>query len=729
MKTQTLRSIGIAALVLALSSTLATEAFAGGPWQVLVNNGQVVPGDTREFNSYSQPSLSQDGYVVFRARSRAGSGGEPAHGIFAIDTSLSAPVSLVFDRTILVPGPNNLGTQFIEPPAFPRIDMHSHTMASRGDHQPAWEYLLPGGTETRAGTTGIYTNPYGSLIAGASNLGAVPDFPFYSVPGLAGVKFDVFPGAPAVTDGSTIAFKGNYTVPDPVNPGETITKTGVYYRDLLESPTGGTAPVVLIANSDMLIPGSSTLFGSTAPPSAAGRLAVFVGLDIEEAPTLGGIYLALLQGSSPPLTPLVQIGGQVPGEAQGVGFALLGEGLSFDGRFLGFWAAWGAETRQITLQCPTDGNPDLIAYCNQTYPAGYTTTVPVRQGMFVHDVLTGITTAVAKAPNNFDDFLYWNFSGDVPGSKEEGEPARWRSAAFVAVSGAADENPTDGKFTAIFKATSGVASEPAAPITGLYLRKAPGDFPFGIMVQTGMDGTLIDPQAIDPDTQMPLPVTAVGIEREGLRGTRLALTVSMGSEEAGWAGIYMTTPPTLVQPLQPAAVVSRKMHGGAGEFDIPLPLSGPPGIDCRRGSGLGNNSHQLVATFSVPVALSGASINTGIGAVESVSAVGTEVIVNLSGVADAQRLTVTLTNVSDGNTINDINIPVAFLLGDTNGTSAVNASDIGQVKSVSGASVTPLNFRTDVNTNGNVDASDISMVKSRSGMALPPDPARRQSLR
>ena len=92
--------------------------------------------------------------------------------------------------------------------------MWSDTVASRGNHQPAWRYLL-GWHETRAGTTGIYTNPFGSLIAGTSNLGAVPDFDFFAVPGTdPATKFDVFPGAPAVTDGATVVFKGNYTVGD-----------------------------------------------------------------------------------------------------------------------------------------------------------------------------------------------------------------------------------------------------------------------------------------------------------------------------------------------------------------------------------------------------------------------------------------------------------------------------------------------------------------------------------
>ncbi len=77
-----------------------------------------------------------------------------------------------------------------------------------------------------------------------------------------------------------------------------------------------TSPVVLIANNtDTLIPGTDTVFGSTSPPSAANGQVVFAGFDNEEAPTLGGIYLAPLQ-SEPPLTTLVSIGEQVPGESE-----------------------------------------------------------------------------------------------------------------------------------------------------------------------------------------------------------------------------------------------------------------------------------------------------------------------------------------------------------------------------------------------------------------------------
>ena len=49
-------------------------------------------------------------------------------------------------------------------------------------------------------------------------------------------------------------------------------------------------------------------------------------------------------------------------------------------------------------------------------------------------------------------------------------------------------------------------------------------------------------------------------------------------------------------PLALSAAVSRKVHGSAGSFDVNLPLSGAPGIECRTGGA--NGDHTLVITFN-----------------------------------------------------------------------------------------------------------------------------------
>jgi hypothetical protein len=523
-------------------------------WSTVVNNGDYMPTDScdpaapgascKKYNSYNQPSVNARQLVVFRARSKGEQG--PVHGIYTRDMALASPVVKIYDRETPVPQPNNLGTVFHEPPSFPRIDIDSATFVSRGNHQPVWNVS----EDERLGTNGVYTNPFGDLITGAAKLGSVLDFSFFQVPERPGTLFDVFPGAPSVTDGNVIVFKGNYTVVDIF--GNPVGKTGVYFRELVNMPvplpgggsfSGGNSSVVLIANNTVTkIPGTNTVFGSTAPPSAAKGMAVFAGFDNEDNPTLGGIYLVPLTGPQPPLTTLVSIGQQVPGESSGAKFNRLGEGVSFDGRLVAFWGAWGTETKTLVLQCPTEGNKDRRAYCNEQYPEGAEVTIPLHQGIFVVDIRTRQIQVLAKTPTDYDDFLYWNFSGHVPGSMEEedGEPARWRNAAFVAVSGRVAG--TGASFHAAFKARTGdvVNDVYVNPVDGIYLARGRGRSQIVPVVESGMDGTLLDSEAIDAETGDVLPVTEVGIERDGLRGDTLVINASMGAEETGWAGIYLT---------------------------------------------------------------------------------------------------------------------------------------------------------------------------------------------
>ena len=169
------------------------------------------------------------------------------------------------------------------------------------------------------------------------------------------------------------------------------------------------------------------------------------------------------------------------------------------------------------------------------------------------------------------------------------------------------------------------------------------------------------------------------------------------------------------------SAVSRKSHSGAGNFDIALPLTGDPGIECRQGLGPTSDSHQIIVTFAAPVTSTGVTVQSSNGlATASTSTAGAVVTITLNAVANAQRLRVTLHAVNDGTTAGDVVIPVAFLLGDTTPNGSVTASDIGQVKSVSGATANPSNFRSDVTPNGTITASDLGLVKSRAGTVLPP---------
>jgi len=174
--------------------------------------------------------------------------------------------------------------------------------------------------------------------------------------------------------------------------------------------------------------------------------------------------------------------------------------------------------------------------------------------------------------------------------------------------------------------------------------------------------------------------------------------------------------------VQLNSVVSRKIHGSAGTFDINLPLTGNPGIECR--SGGANNTYTVVFTFANPLtSVSSASVSAGTGSVVS-SSIGTDAhdyIVNLTGVTNAQRLTVTLANLSDnaGDFSASVAATMGVLVGDTTANGAVNSSDIAQTQSQSGQPVTANNFREDVTVNGSINSSDIALVQAHSGTALP----------
>jgi hypothetical protein len=173
----------------------------------------------------------------------------------------------------------------------------------------------------------------------------------------------------------------------------------------------------------------------------------------------------------------------------------------------------------------------------------------------------------------------------------------------------------------------------------------------------------------------------------------------------------------VVPPLVPTQVVSRKTHGAAGTFDIDLPLAGRVGVECR--SGGGTNSHQIVATFPSPVTFVSANVTSGTGTVASTSGNGTtSVTVNLTGVTSGQNLAVTISANGTGN--GDLVIPMGVLVGDTNWSRTVSASDVAQTKSQIGQPISATNFRGDINANGALSATDVAIVKASVGASLPP---------
>jgi hypothetical protein len=208
----------------------------------------------------------------------------------------------------------------------------------------------------------------------------------------------------------------------------------------------------------------------------------------------------------------------------------------------------------------------------------------------------------------------------------------------------------------------------------------------------------------------------------------------------------------LVDGLILESAASRKSHNGT-PYDIDMPinatLSGSnSGIESRLGlcaverieasnntgqdyarqvlGGVSGGCFLIVLTFNNTVtAADDAEVTAhnplgGTGIAETPTFVGNEMRVPLTGVSNAQVLTLSVTNVTDGtNPPISFDVNIGFLIGDTTSNRTVNSSDISQTKSLSGTAPTSTTARVDVIESGQIDATDISAVKAASGTAVP----------
>jgi hypothetical protein len=211
-----------------------------------------------------------------------------------------------------------------------------------------------------------------------------------------------------------------------------------------------------------------------------------------------------------------------------------------------------------------------------------------------------------------------------------------------------------------------------------------------------------------------------------------------GSEMIVWGGLhfpdYLNTGGRYCAQSQAPVVqsaFSRKIHDGVGAFDIPLPLTGPAGIECRTTGG--TNDYTMVVTFAGNVTVTGspqAQVAAGTGCVGTggvcdgnVSISGNIVTVPLTNISNAQTINVRINGVNNAGAdipATDFDIPMSILIGDTNANRTVKAADVAQTNGRLGQTIDATNFRSDVNANGSINAADTAIVKQNSGTSLPP---------
>jgi hypothetical protein len=200
--------------------------------------------------------------------------------------------------------------------------------------------------------------------------------------------------------------------------------------------------------------------------------------------------------------------------------------------------------------------------------------VPVNQGIFVLNVKTSELFLIARTGegSEFEDFVFWNYSGAPPGAgnpeEDDREPPRFRSSAFLSVSLPPDQlKPDDAKKhhkwfqrwrekkygKELNKGKVAFKARKANATDGIYLKAVSADTTeeLVIVAEQGMESLQFDPAAVLlPNGTGSLLVDEVAIERDALRGQWLVVTIGFGGEylddqnevvEVDFAGIYATT--------------------------------------------------------------------------------------------------------------------------------------------------------------------------------------------
>jgi hypothetical protein len=174
------------------------------------------------------------------------------------------------------------------------------------------------------------------------------------------------------------------------------------------------------------------------------------------------------------------------------------------------------------------------------------------------------------------------------------------------------------------------------------------------------------------------------------------------------------------------SVVSRKVHGNVGTFDINLPLTGPRGVECRLPGKTGTPGvdYKLIFSFSGTVTSCGTASTGSL----SPGPAPNQCTVNLTGVPNGQYLTVTLTGVNVPTACpapfaGNVSGTMGLLIGDVDQSTAVNSGDVFLLQQQNGRALPPngsADFKRDINMNGSIDSGDVFLGQKNNPSHLPP---------
>jgi len=126
-------------------------------------------------------------------------------------------------------------------------------------------------------------------------------------------------------------------------------------------------------------------------------------------------------------------------------------------------------------------------------------------------------------------------------------------------------------------------------------------------------------------------------------------------------------------------------------------------------------------TFDKPITSATASVTEGNATAGTPTYSGNDVVVGLTGVTNAQYVTISLTNVvaADGGTGGSGSVRIGFLAGDVNQNRVVTVSDLAQVNAQIAQVVGQANYLKDVNASGTLTVADKGIANTQITKALP----------
>lgn len=210
------------------------------------------------------------------------------------------------------------------------------------------------------------------------------------------------------------------------------------------------------------------------------------------------------------------------------------------------------------------------------------------------------------------------------------------------------------------------------------------------------------------------PITVSGLTNGNLYTCAVTATNSLGTGPA--SATVNVTPVNSALAL--VSVVSRKTHGTAGAFDVPIDytiLNAPGSLVSvePRTAGTGYN---IVFQFNGTISAAGTASLSSAGTATATTTGNNEVQVAVTGVTDKTRVTVSLVGV---NGTTPASATIGFLIGDQDGSRLVQGGDVSVIRARSGQAANTTNFRADLDASGVIGGGDISTVRARSGNALP----------